>query len=69
MGKASALPVTVKKLLWVVFDKIFLFGIPNAYLSRFQDFDTASRAADLEIIDQWRKEQQAEWDRLSMTVR
>jgi hypothetical protein len=60
--------LVIKKLLWA-FDRVILFGIPTTYLSRLRDFDIVSRTAGLDIIDQWRKEQQAEWDRLSMTVR
>ena len=57
-------------VLWRIFDNVVLLQMGSTYLIRFHEFAMASDGRnDLLSIEEWRKEQQAEWDRLSPTVR
>ena len=57
---------------WEIFDTLVLFRLGSTYLHRFKDFSrTTHEIEDValhEDITLWRREQQEEWDRLSVTV-
>ena len=59
---------------WKIFDAIVLFRLGSVYLHRFEDFSRTTHQPDVvelelhEEITLWRREQQEEWDRLSVTV-
>ena len=56
--------------LWRIFDNVVLLQMGSTYLIRFHEFALqADGRNDLPSIEEWRREQQAEWDRLSPTVR
>ena len=56
--------------LWRIFDNVVLLQMGSTYLIRFHEFAMAADGRnDLLSIEEWRREQQAEWDRLSPTVR
>lgn len=55
-------------LCFQIFDNVILLQMGSLYLARFRDFAAASEIDDLQAIDRWRIEQQAEWDRLSTAV-
>jgi hypothetical protein len=55
-------------LCFQIFDNVILLQMGRTYLARFRDFAAASEMDDLQAIDRWRVEQQAEWDRLSTAV-
>jgi hypothetical protein len=55
-------------LCFQIFDNVILLQMGRAYLARFRDFAAAAEIDDLQAIDRWRVEQQAEWDRLSNAV-
>ena len=56
--------------LWRTFDNIVLLQMGSTYLIRFHEFAMAGDGTNnLLSIEEWRREQQAEWDRLSPTVR
>jgi hypothetical protein len=50
------------------FESLFMLQMGHAYRARFEDFAVARDKLGLEVVEQWRKEQQDEWDRLSTTV-
>jgi hypothetical protein len=57
-------------LLWRVFDNVVLLQMGSSYMIRFHELAlVAEGGSDLASVDDWRKDQQAEWDRLSPTVR
>ena len=57
-------------VLWRIVDNVLLLRMGSAYLIRFHELAVvAEGGSDLKSIDDWRKDQQAEWDRLSLTVR
>ncbi|KAF9524779.1 hypothetical protein CPB83DRAFT_595015 [Crepidotus variabilis] len=57
------------KILWLLLDNVLLLQMGSAYLIRFHEFALAADGGkDLPSIDDWRKEQQAEWNRLSTTL-
>ena len=51
-----------------VLDNVVLLQMGRTYLVRFREFAEAAEVDDLQAIDRWRVDQQAEWDRLSTTV-
>jgi len=57
---------------WNVFDILVLFRLGSIYLHRFEDFSRTTHGIDEvelhEDITLWRREQQEEWDRLSLTL-
>ncbi|CAA7264013.1 unnamed protein product [Cyclocybe aegerita] len=54
---------------WRIFDNIILLQMGSAYLIRFHELAlVAGGGNDLVSIDAWRKEQQAEWNRLAPTL-
>ncbi|KAJ3507311.1 hypothetical protein NLJ89_g6372 [Agrocybe chaxingu] len=57
------------RVSWRIFDNVILLQMGSAYLIRFHELAlVASGGNDLVSIDAWRKEQQAEWNRLSPTL-
>ena len=57
-------------ILWRIFDNVVLLQMGSAYLIRFHELAlVAEGGSNLVSVDDWRKDQQAEWDRLSPTVR
>ena len=54
----------ITKFLWHAFDYIFLLQMGRAYRSRFRMFSQKSHD-----VNEWRQQQQREWDRLSTAVR
>jgi len=57
-------------VLWRILDNVILLQMGSAYMIRFHELTlVAEGGSDLKSIDDWRKDQQAEWDRLSLTVR
>lgn len=62
------LRLAVANGLWRAFDIVFLLQMGNVYQVRFRDFSDAFMEEGLEAVKQWRKEQQEEWDRLTVTV-
>ena len=65
-----ALKKSLLNALWRIFDNVILLQMGSTYLIRFHEFAMAADGRnDLLSIEEWRKEQQAEWDRLSPTVR
>ena len=69
---AQSKPRKVFSIPWNIFDALVLFRLGSIYLHRFQDFSRATHEIDEvalhEEITLWRREQQEEWDRLSVTV-
>lgn len=57
----------LRSLCWSLFDNVILLQMGTTYRRRFEDF--AHMEDDKSSIEQWRKDQQDEWNRLSMTVR
>jgi len=57
---------------WKIFDALVLFRLGSIYLHRFKDFSrTTHTIEDVELYEEitlWRREQQEEWDRLSVTL-
>ena len=54
---------------WHIFDNVILLQLGSSYLIRFHELALVAEGGnDLASIDNWRKDQQAEWDRLSPTV-
>jgi len=57
---------------WKIFDTLVLFRLGSIYLHRFDDFSRTTHGTDdvelHEDITLWRREQQEEWDRLSITL-
>lgn len=49
-----------------MFNNVLLLQVGTTYQRRFEDFAIIS--SDLDSIDQWRKDQQDEWNRLSTTL-
>jgi len=57
-------------VLWRIFDNLILLQMGSSYLIRFHELALVAEGGnDLVSVDDWRKDQQAEWDRLSPTVR
>ena len=54
---------------WTLLDTVFLLRMGQAYQSRFCDFMEATDDGGMDATRDWRKEQQEEWDRLSLSVR
>lgn len=65
---ASLLKMPTTMLLWRTFDNVFLLQMGHAYQVRFWDFVGATEDGGLNATRDWRKEQQEEWDRLSLSV-
>jgi len=57
---------------WKIFDALVLFRLGSIYVHRFNDFSRTTHGIDdvelHEDITLWRREQQSEWDRLSVTL-
>ncbi|KAF6763680.1 hypothetical protein DFP72DRAFT_1136337 [Ephemerocybe angulata] len=51
---------------WAIVNNVLLLQVGTTYKRRFEDF--AIMSSDLDSIDQWRKDQQDEWNRLSTTL-
>ena len=67
--KSCYLKKFLLNLLWRIFDNVVLLQMGSTYLIRFHEFAMAAdEKKDLLSIEEWRREQQAEWDRLSPTV-
>ena len=59
----------IKNLCWRVFDNVDLLQMGQTYQNRLQEFMlVADGDQGLRQVEEWRKDQQAEWDRLSTTV-
>ncbi|OBZ70322.1 hypothetical protein A0H81_09604 [Grifola frondosa] len=50
------------RIVWNVFDNVFLLQMGRAYQARFRDFHLAAEEEGLRAIDEWRRAQQEEWD-------
>jgi len=68
-------PSTPRKMFfipWKIFDALVLFRLGSIYLNRLKDFSRTTHGIhDVELYEEitlWRREQQGEWDRLSVTV-
>ena len=60
----------IKNLCWRVFDNVVLLQMGQTYQNRLQEFMLVAEGEQgLRQVEEWRKDQQAEWDRLSTTVR
>lgn len=51
-----------------ILDHVLLLQMGRTYLVRFRGFAEAAEIEGLEVVDRWRVEQQAEWNRLSTTL-
>jgi hypothetical protein len=51
-----------------ILDQVLLLQMGRTYLVRFRGFAEAAEIEGLQVVDRWRVEQQAEWNRLSTTV-
>jgi len=61
--------MTFMNFFWRFFDNIILLQMGSTYKARLREFSHISNGGDgLRAIEDWRKEQQAEWDRLSTAL-
>jgi len=58
----------IGNILWRLFDNLVLLQMGSTYMVRFKDFAMASEGKNVVEINEWRIEQQEEWNRLSTTV-
>lgn len=54
------------QVVWLLLNNTLLLQMGTTYKRRFEEFENISD--DMLIVDQWRKDQQDEWNRLSTTV-
>jgi hypothetical protein len=52
--------------IWFLLNNTLLLQMGTTYKRRFEEFENISD--DMLLVDQWRKDQQDEWNRLSTTV-
>lgn len=62
--------VEFRRLLWRFLDHTIFLQMVSTFKNRFRDFTEGPDGDEgLKVIEEWRKDQQDEWNRLSMTVR